>query len=348
MKIPFQIAKQPVWSSGFTLSRILLYSFESIPLILGRRILGVSRKPDPPPPSNHRQILNLEIFNMLKEDFKNTNQKIYSTDTFMSDEPIAHAKRYLKILNDAMKSGLRAKKKDYKNFSPAAQQHLAGLPEYYARNFHYQTDGYLSRDSAELYDHQTEILFMGTLSLMRRLLLADIIRVAQKKSDGFHVLEIGAGAGEATEILARSVPKISIDAIDLSEPYLEKAKERLAGLANNQFIKADGANYQTDVKYDAVVSTYCLHEMPLDVRKQIVLNASRHLKKGGYLLLVDSLQLGDRPEFDWALKQFPKDFHEPFYKNYVKTPLRTLLNADFELVEEKTRFLSKALLARKN
>lgn len=54
-----------------------------------------------------------------------------------------------------------------------------------------------------------------------------------------------------------------------------------------------------------------------------------------------------RPEFDWALKGFPKDFHEPFYANYIQTPLRTLLSKNLAVVEEKYRFLSKSLLARK-
>ena len=50
----------------------------------------------------------------------------------------------------------------------------AALPDYYLQNFHYQTGGYLTEQSARLYDIQVETLFMGTASLMRRQVLQPI------------------------------------------------------------------------------------------------------------------------------------------------------------------------------
>merc|ERR1712216_542124 len=41
-------------------------------------------------------------------------------------------------------------------------------PKYYAQNFHYQTDGWLSNESARLYDFQVETLFLGSADAMRR------------------------------------------------------------------------------------------------------------------------------------------------------------------------------------
>ena len=41
-------------------------------------------------------------------------------------------------------------------------------PEYYLRNFHYQTDGWLSSDSAKVYEFQTETLFLGAQDAMQR------------------------------------------------------------------------------------------------------------------------------------------------------------------------------------
>ena len=35
------------------------------------------------------------------------------------------------------------------------------LPDYYLQNFHYQSDGYLIVESAQLYDYQVEVLFTG-------------------------------------------------------------------------------------------------------------------------------------------------------------------------------------------
>ena len=41
-------------------------------------------------------------------------------------------------------------------------------PAYYLQNFHYQTDGWLSKDSARLYDFQVETLFLGSADTRRR------------------------------------------------------------------------------------------------------------------------------------------------------------------------------------
>ena len=49
-------------------------------------------------------------------------------------------------------------------------------PNYYARNFHWQTDGWLSDRSAMLYDPSVEFLFGGTADVMRRMLLPAIIK----------------------------------------------------------------------------------------------------------------------------------------------------------------------------
>lgn len=340
-------ALQFAMQSGVSVSKIFLYTAESLPLVLARRALGIGNRPDPGLSRNHRKILLSEILNMLKDDFRNISNKLYFPESLASSSPIEHAKRYIWLVKDSVNATKRAKNRQYMEFSRKAKMYLPGLPEYYRRNFHYQTDGYLSEESAELYEHQTEILFMGTLGLMRRLLLADLIAIGRKKADRFRVLEIGCGTGESTEILARSLPHIYIEAIDLSDPYLAKARQRLDGVSNARFIQADGMRFRSNKRFDAVVSSYCLHEMPTEIRKQVIENSAANLRKGGYLLLIDSLQLGERREFDWALKEFPKDFHEPFYANYIQTPLRTLLSKNLAVVDEKSRFLSKSLLASK-
>ena len=66
----------------------------------------------------------------------------------------------------------RRKKRVHKDFAPELSDLKDEYPEYYMRNFHYQTDGYLSALSAELYEHQVEMLFSGTADPMRRALLS--------------------------------------------------------------------------------------------------------------------------------------------------------------------------------
>jgi hypothetical protein len=40
-------------------------------------------------------------------------------------------------------------------------------------------------------------------------------------------------------------------------------------------------------------------------------------REGGRFVLVDSLQLGDRPDYDGLLALFPKHYHEPYYSTYI-------------------------------
>jgi hypothetical protein len=40
-----------------------------------------------------------------------------------------------------------------------------------------------------------------------------------------------------------------------------------------------------------------------------------------YLVLVDSLQRGDRPDYDGLLELFPQNFHEPYYAGYIEENL---------------------------
>jgi hypothetical protein len=44
---------------------------------------------------------------------------------------------------------------------------------------------------------------------------------------------------------------------------------------------------------------------------------TRVLKPGGPLVLVDSLQRGDKPDYDSLLELFPHYYHEPSYAGYI-------------------------------
>jgi ubiquinone/menaquinone biosynthesis C-methylase UbiE len=51
---------------------------------------------------------------------------------------------------------------------------------------------------------------------------------------------------------------------------------------------------------DAVTSLFLFHELPLKVRRIVFRECARVLKPGGRLVLVDSLQRGDRPDYaEW-------------------------------------------------
>jgi ubiquinone/menaquinone biosynthesis C-methylase UbiE len=235
-------------------------------------------------------------------------------------------------------------------FSEKAQGLMSDLPDYYRRNFHFQGDGYLSERSAELYDHQVDVLFAGSADAMRRMIIKPLReKFGSTDGEGLKFLEVGAGTGRATRFVRLAFPKAKIVAVDLSGPYLKKAQVELREFARHDFIEADGAKLPfLDETFDAVFSVFLFHELPQAERPLIIREGLRVLKPGGFYGFVDSLQLGDRPALDVALKQFPIEFHEPFYKNYIQTPMRQLFEDEgLTSLHEATGFFSKVISATK-
>ena len=81
-----------------------------------------------------------------------------------------------------------------------------------------------------------------------------------------------------------------------------------------------------DESQDAVTSIFLFHELPPKVRRTVFQEFARVLKPGGRLVLVDSLQRGDKPDYEGLLELFPQNFHEPYYTSY--------LDEDFDAIAE--------------
>lgn len=336
-----QIKKLLVKAAG--VSRVALYTAEGLPIVLSRKLLGAMD--NTAPPKGHEKELLLQIKDLIDEDAENIANSLYPKSLILPETPQKHVKRYIKLIADSVASTLRAKENINKSFSSKANELLDQVPDYYKRNFHFQTDGYLSKNSADLYNHQTEILFRGTLGVMRRLLIAELIQKIKKQKKLVKILEVASGAGELTEILLKSCDNIEITCIDLSQPYLDHARKKLSDYSNVKFIQGDAAN--THLKsgaYDFVISSFLFHELPEKEREKVITEAYRVLKPSGTILSMDSLQLNDNEDLNWALEQFPKNFHEPFYANYAKKPLEKLYKKiGFKKVSTSQRLLSKAV-----
>ena len=106
-------------------------------------------------------------------------------------------------------------------------------PLYYLQNFHYQSDGWLSARSAEIYDYQVESLFLGMADAMRRQVIphfADHIRSLKREGrseQDIKVLDVATGTGRFASFLMQNFPGLSMDVLDLSSFYLAEAKKLL-------------------------------------------------------------------------------------------------------------------------
>lgn len=288
---------------------------------------------------------------LLKQDVANITAGIYPLEVLKPGSPLKHLFRMPTMLREIFDISRRRQAKKAHHFSKEARELLEGLPEYYQRNFHFQGDGYLSDKSAELYEHQVEILFAGAADAMRRLILAPMKKHYGEHHDGAGLtfLEIGAGTGRATRFVRLAFPKAKIVALDLSAPYLKKAQTELNEFNHHDFVEANASGMSfKDETFDAVYSVFLFHELPLSERRAVIAECQRVLKVGGFHGLVDSLQVGDVPAFDGSLDQFPQSFHEPFFKNYVQHPMQTELEmAGVKIANVSNGFFSKCVSGEK-
>lgn len=306
-------------STVFTLEYYLLNALQLM-LPGGRELL---RAIDPQKALEIRKEMQL----LLKRDAENIEKGIYPIDVLRPESPLEHVKRLPLIMLDGISIYRRRRRGKTAEFDREAREYLSELPRYYRRNFHFQTDGYLSMRSASLYEHEVEMLFGGTADAMRRLILAPLReRFGKGDGHGLTFLEIGAGTGRATRFVRHAFPRAKIVAVDLSDPYLKQAEKSLTRFPRIDFVQADGAKLPfREETFDAAYSIFLYHELPLAERQAVLSESKRVLKKGGFIGLVDSLQLGDKPSFDELLKGFPERYHEPFYRNYIANPMQKLL-----------------------
>lgn len=331
-------------------TRSVVYTGESLMIPLIEFLVNRKRPHLPSDDPQYFSIARNALNKLIEADIDRVERGIYPVEVLRPESIFQHLRRFPTLLSEGLKASRRRKEKKARVFGEEAKDLLRGLPEYYQRNFHFQGDGYLSQKSAELYEHQVEVLFAGTADAMRRLIIEPLRQqFGAGDGEGLTFLDVGAGTGRATLFVRMAFPKAKIVALDPSGPYLKKAQRQLEQFQRHDFVEALGEKlpFQNE-SFDAVYSVFLFHELPREIRRRVIAEGSRVLKPGGFYGFVDSLQLGDSPELDSGLKLFPTQYHEPFYRDYIETPMSDLLKeADLTLTGEGTGFFSKFISAKK-
>ena len=227
-----------------------------------------------------------------------------------------------------------------------AQSNGAAYPPYYRQNFHYQSGGWFTPESARRYEAQVELLFAGTGAAMRRRALSLLAQAWRDRDQrGLRVLDLACGSGGFTADLRRAFPRAQVIASDLSPAYLPEA--RAASGAETVQANAERLPF-ADASLDAVACVYLFHELPPKVRPVVAREIARVLKPGGVLTFADAVQPSDAPEVRRMLEAFPVYFHEPYFASYAAEDLPKLFaGADLTLQATDQAFLTKALLLQK-
>jgi ubiquinone/menaquinone biosynthesis C-methylase UbiE len=199
-------------------------------------------------------------------------------------------------------------------------EHTIGKrPDYYLQNFHFQSGGWMTEESAKRYDTQVEVIFNGTANAIRRQALPQLREVfAGRDQRQLKLLDVGCGTGRFLDQVKQVWPRLPCIGLDLSEPYIGHALQHLRRWAVTSFLLANAeAIPVADASCDAVTSIFMFHELPPAVRRTVFRECARVLKPGGRFVLVDSVQRGDRPDYDGLLDLFPRNYHEPYYSTYI-------------------------------
>ncbi|MGA7067066.1 MAG: class I SAM-dependent methyltransferase [Pseudolabrys sp.] len=255
---------------------------------------------------------------------------LHRSRLFFEDLPVIHKRRKRRANTEVLNDKTRGKR-----------------PRYYLQNFHFQSGGWMTDDSAERYDTQVEVLFNGTANAIRRQALPQLREVfAGRDQRKLRLLDIGCGTGRFLDSVKQVWPRLPTVGLDMSEAYIRHAKCELKRWSWIRFIvgKAEAIPLP-DNSQDAVASIFLFHELPPKMRRVVLNECARVLKPGGRLVLIDSVQRGDRPDYEGMLELFPKNYHEPYYESYIREDFGELgATCDLTYIRTVNAFVSKVMV----
>ncbi|MEO1643083.1 MAG: class I SAM-dependent methyltransferase, partial [Pseudomonadota bacterium] len=257
--------------------------------IARRRSAGFNRpgepafKPEHPP--NLRE-MRKAYFELFRRDRANIEAGLYpdpvARDMRLRDLPNT-IRRARNFLADVAEVDRRRVNRDGTEVRASEAADPKRFPGYYRQNFHYQTDGWLSDESADIYDHQVEALFTGAADAMRRAALAELLREIEGRPPAeTKVLDLACGTGRFMRQTLEASPRLNLTGFDLSPPYAEAARKAVRRFPQADVVegKAEAMRFN-DATFDAIISIYLFHELPPKIRREVIAEAARTVKPGG-------------------------------------------------------------------
>ena len=306
----------------------------------------LARLPAPEVTPEAIRLMQKRYQDLLTRDLDNVAQGLYPASLLFQLPTTAYLKQVPALVRDAPRIMRRMRDKNHRDLP--ADVDVRRYPPYYRRNFHWQSDGYFSRRSAELYDVGVEFLFHGTADIMRRQIIPPVTRhIAGRDPRSVRLVDIGCGTGRTLKQLSRAHPRLRYTGVDLSPYYVQVARDNLRHVEDLSLL-VDNAEALplADASFDVVTSVYLLHELPRAARRKVMREMYRIVAPGGIVVLEDSTQPSDSPALGDILDSFARTYHEPFYPDYLKDDLSDLATeAGFTVKSVETHMVAKVVVA---
>ena len=290
---------------------------------------------------------------LMEVDWNEAEQGLYPTSLLFDAPWLDWAARYPMVWLDMPSTWSRRSERNVSDLPEDIDK--ATYPDYYLQNFHHQTDGYLSDHSASLYDLQVEILFNGTADPMRRRVIKPLLQglraFANRPQGQLRVLDVATGTGRTLRQVRAALPDAQLVGLDLSAAYLRQANRWLSQLPNElpQLVQGNAETLPfANGSMQGVTCVFLMHELPSEARQAVIDECFRVLEPGGVMVLADSVQLSDSPQFETIMDNFRRVFHEPYYRDYISDDIEARLSeAGFGAVRASSHLMTRVWSATK-
>ncbi len=168
-----------------------------------------------------------DVLKLQAKDARNVRDGLYPIPVEDSSSFAARIEAVRRMIDDLPQSTERRSEKRANDAADLPE--AAGMPDYYTQNFHYQSGGWLTEESARIYDVQVETLFFGAAGAMRRQAIPPVAEFIRGKDQRqLRLLDVACGSGRFLGQLAQAFPAMPMTGADLSQAYLDEAARFLA------------------------------------------------------------------------------------------------------------------------
>ena len=304
------------------------------------------RKPQGAVPSTRRMLADIAV--LLKRDLENVEAGLYPLPADSDGGLPARLATSRAFFADVPEVARRRRESAHQE--ARRETGAAKRPRYYQQNFHFQSGGWMTQDSARLYDMQVEVLFTGAADAIRRQALVPMAEeLAGRDQRKLVFADIACGTGSFLAQVRRAFPRLPCLAIDLSDAYLGEVRRRIGrtSIVKPVLAKAEALPLANSA-LDLATCIFLFHELPPKIRAQAAAEIGRVIRPGGLFIFVESLQTGDEPDYDGLLELFPQLFHEPYYESYLTMDVVKLFeSAGFKHEDTTYAVFSKILQFRR-